>query len=345
MNAYGNSKGAIAASGGLTMPNALDDKKKASLSSRLIVAAVLIAVFVPCLILGSYFWLAFVSVALIIGTYELLHCTKREYGWWVYLITYVFVLCNAYWFLLKGNYEANEGMDGFAFTLNPPGSGLSISVFVLALDLFAYFALAMFDKKIKADDVFYLFGMGLLFALGMQSMMVARFLPYGYFALEGAGFDYYGSAVFFIFVAMATIFNDTFAYFVGIFFGKHKMIPSVSPNKTWEGFFGGWLLGGGFTLAFALLSDYFGYPLLPNLTVFGEGSRWYLVVLLSFLLPLIGNLGDLSFSYIKRHFGTKDFGTILRAHGGILDRVDSFSFTMIFACLVAAVSASGWAIL
>ena len=327
------------------MPNALDEKKKASLASRLIVAAILFTIFVPCLFLGGYFWLVFVSAALIIGTYELIHCTKREYGWWVYLITYIFVLVNAYWFLLKGNYEANLGEGAFVFTLNPPSSGLSVSIMVIALDLFAYFALAMFDKKINADDVFYLFGMGLLFALGMQAMMVARFLPHDYFSESGAVFDYYGSAVFFIFVAMATIFNDTFAYFVGIFFGKHKMIPAVSPNKTWEGFFGGWLLGGGFTLGFALLTDYFGYPLLPTMVIFAPESRWYFVVLLSFLLPLVGNLGDLSFSYIKRHFGTKDFGTILRAHGGILDRVDSFSFTMIFACLVAAISASGWAIL
>lgn len=327
------------------MPNALDEKKKASLASRLIVAAILIAIFVPCLILGGYFWLIFVSAALLIGTYELIHCPKRGYGWWVYVLTYVFVLVNAYWFLLKGNYEANVGGGDFNFTLNPPSSGLSVSIMVIALDLFAYFALAMFDKKIQADDVFYLFGMGLLFALGMQAMMVARFLPYDYFTLSGADFDYYGSAVFFIFVAMATIFNDTFAYFVGIFFGKHKMIPAVSPNKTWEGFFGGWLIGGAFTLGFALLTDYFGYPLLPTMVIFGEESRWYFVVLLSFLLPLVGNLGDLSFSYIKRHFGTKDFGTILRAHGGILDRVDSFSFTMIFACLIATISASGWAIL
>lgn len=101
--------------------------------------------------------------------------------------------------------------------------------------------------------------------------------------------------------------GDSAAYFAGIAFGKHKLMPSVSPKKSWEGFYGGMagsILGSGLA---AYLGD---LPLLPFLVLGLAGG-------------LAGVLGDLFESSIKRDAGVKDSGGLLLGHGGILDRFDS----------------------
>ena len=103
--------------------------------------------------------------------------------------------------------------------------------------------------------------------------------------------------------------NDTFAYFAGRLWGKHKMLPSVSPKKTWEGFAGG-LLG---SLAGAFAMQQWALP----------GLQVWECLLLGVLAGLLGPLGDLSESALKRAFGKKDSGKLLPGHGGILDRVDA----------------------
>ena len=103
--------------------------------------------------------------------------------------------------------------------------------------------------------------------------------------------------------------NDTFAYFAGRLLGKHKMLPSVSPNKTWEGFAGGML--GSIAAAYAL-----------KLWALPSMQGWE-CLLLGVAAGLLGPLGDLSESALKRSFGKKDSGKLLPGHGGILDRVDA----------------------
>jgi len=113
-----------------------------------------------------------------------------------------------------------------------------------------------------------------------------------------------------VFMALVlTWANDTFAYFVGRWKGKHKMLPSVSPGKTWEGF-GGGMLG---SIAGACIL---------KLWVFVE-MPWWGCLLLGVAAGLLGPLGDLSESALKRSFGKKDSGKLLPGHGGILDRVDA----------------------
>jgi phosphatidate cytidylyltransferase len=107
---------------------------------------------------------------------------------------------------------------------------------------------------------------------------------------------------------LLTVASDTGAYFAGIIFGKHPMVPTISPAKTWEGFAGGVLL----QLVFgALIFTYF----------FSE-SIWK-GLLAGLLLTFTAVLGDLLESAIKRDAGIKDMSGILPGHGGILDRLDS----------------------
>ena len=127
----------------------------------------------------------------------------------------------------------------------------------------------------------------------------------------------------FLFVALTCYACDTGAYFFGVFFGRHKMIPRISPNKTWEGSIGGYFSGVGIGLLIGFLCAHF-LPTSP------DALPASLIVAASLTLPLLAQLGDLSFSSVKRHFGIKDFGSFLPGHGGILDRIDSLVFCLMF---------------
>ena len=113
-------------------------------------------------------------------------------------------------------------------------------------------------------------------------------------------------------VMYLTFLNDTFAYFTGRAIGKHKLYPEVSPNKTWEGFFGGMA---GATVGLFVFR-WLGFH---SLTVVD-------VLILSAAGGIMGPLGDFSESMLKRAYGVKDSGKIIPGHGGILDRIDAVIF-------------------
>jgi phosphatidate cytidylyltransferase len=122
--------------------------------------------------------------------------------------------------------------------------------------------------------------------------------------------------------------NDVGAFFVGISIGKHKLFPSVSPKKTWEGFFGGMLFAVGISIGL-----YYSFGLQPMWVWIGE----------ALLISNFGTLGDLVESMFKRNLNTKDSGTLLPGHGGFLDRFDglllSAPIVYIFLYLVQHFSA------
>jgi phosphatidate cytidylyltransferase len=105
--------------------------------------------------------------------------------------------------------------------------------------------------------------------------------------------------------------NDTCAYFAGRAFGRHKLYPAVSPNKTWEGFAGGFLgsIGGLFVARLI-------FPVLQPLDC----------IILGVAGGFVGPLGDLCESMLKRAYGAKDSGVLIPGHGGILDRIDALLF-------------------
>ncbi len=115
-----------------------------------------------------------------------------------------------------------------------------------------------------------------------------------------------------LFVLLMTIGNDFMQYVFGKTFGKHKILPSVSPNKTWEGFLGG--VGSSIVIS-VILSPY-----LTPLNI-------YQALFAGLGFAVAGFLGDVTMSAIKRDIGVKDTGTLLPGHGGILDRLDSLIFT------------------
>ncbi|MCR9213295.1 MAG: phosphatidate cytidylyltransferase [Proteobacteria bacterium] len=121
-----------------------------------------------------------------------------------------------------------------------------------------------------------------------------------------------GSIGLVLYLLLLTQFNDVCQFLWGKSFGKRKIIPKVSPNKTWEGFIGGMMT---VVLSAALLA-----PFLTPLTFF-EGLAAGVII------SVAGFFGDVVISSIKRDLGIKDSGTLLPGHGGILDRMDSLIYT------------------
>ncbi len=314
---------------------------KASLKSRVIVSIILALLFIPAFILGGWVCLFIFMAALALILIEICLAPQKKYGWWVWVFTFITAFCYVYWFILKCNlngYQSDKA--NYVFSLEKWYSSLDISIFGIATSLLGYFTISMFDKNFSFNDVAYFFLMTLLVGLGIQGFYFIRYYPICSFStsdvvtvtglsgkesINNLAFQFWNSAELELYVLIGVIANDVFAYFGGIFFGKHKMIVRISPKKTWEGFVWGVVCSIICTLAFGLGCAFGGSPMLPFL----DASHWYWILMVSILIPLLANLGDLSFSLIKRHFGIKDYGNILRGHGGVLDRADSSIFAMI----------------
>ncbi len=120
-----------------------------------------------------------------------------------------------------------------------------------------------------------------------------------------------------ILIAVVTaVATDTFAYFFGTAFGKHKLIPRISPNKSVEGAVAGYI--GGYAVLILL-----GY-IYSSATGFEINPIHFIIM--GAVLPAAAEVGDLVASMVKRYFGIKDFGNMFPGHGGVLDRFDSSSF-------------------
>lgn len=121
-------------------------------------------------------------------------------------------------------------------------------------------------------------------------------------------------------ICFATYGSDTGAYLIGSRFGKNKMNPRISPKKSWEGFFGGIVMG---CICGMIVSMFY----LDSVNALQNA-------ILCLGCPIIAELGDLCFSAMKRQFEAKDFSDLLPGHGGILDRIDSLMMNLLFFAFV-----------
>ena len=170
------------------------------------------------------------------------------------------------------------------------------------------------------------------FAL-LSCVILLSFYSFVYLKYRLPRAEYSAEAIYFIVLILCYAWGgDTFAYFAGRFFGKHKLAPIVSPKKTVEGAIGGILgcvlLGEICTYVYQNIADK------SDIFFHGVAPAFYLVVaVLGVIAAVLGILGDLFASVIKRQHGIKDYGTIFPGHGGILDRFDSVLFVSLFVCM------------
>lgn len=241
--------------------------------------------FSPDLVKPQQLYYGLITFFLIIGAYECVKIMKFDGTFYRWLVTPLIVLVF---------YKFSTRFFGFGFYYN-----FSISE-ILALSLIAIASITLFKFS---NELYYDEGK-LIFTV------IYTALPFG-FALglpwdETQNFTW---AVFLLFILIWS--SDSFAYFTGRMFGKHKMAPKISPKKTWEGFAGG--------VFFTLVLGYFIEQKFPELR-----GNWMVIGL---LVSVFAPLGDLVESQLKRTFGVKDSGNIIPGHGGVLDRLDSFIIT------------------
>lgn len=250
------------------------------------ISGFVIAILVmSALIFLSKVWVLGIIVALSALTfYEYIQMTHR--GSPLYQRVSGIILCGLTTYLLL-------------FYLKRPEEFLALFVFLLMISFLVHFrGSANPSERLKHVALFYL-GISYI-ALSFTFIGAVRTL---------SSWEYW------VFLMLAATFlNDTGAYLVGHWLGKHKLAPNLSPGKTVEGFLGGWVFS---LIAGFLVHTFTGAYFISYTHTF----------ILSTLIALVGPLGDLSESLIKRGLGVKDSGNLIPGHGGILDRVDSVLFT------------------
>lgn len=238
----------------------------------------------PDLVKPHQLFYGLITFFLIIGAYECVKIMKFDSTLYKWLVLPLVALVY---------YKFSTRFFGFGFYYN---FNLS-EVLALSLILIAVITLFRFANELYYDEGKLIF------------TVIYTALPFGFalglpkYSINDNSFSW---EVFLLFVLIWS--SDSFAYFTGRLFGKHKMAPKISPKKTWEGFAGG--------VFFTLILGYFIEQKFPDLR-----GNWIVVGL---LVSIFAPLGDLVESQLKRTFGVKDSGNIIPGHGGVLDRLDSF---------------------
>ena len=321
-------------------PNELSNATKVSMRTRIITALVAIAIVLPTVIIGDWAIFAAICLACGIGVIEIIRCAKMKYSKALYILGFVLAILVLLWPAFRA--IPNMGKDWRIFDCYD-------QLYVSATILFAGIGLSAItvitDKNFTIIDACFIFTTIFLISFGFQCALFLRYYPLAYtYPFEAgirpntyfSGYINAESCLLLLFVAIGACLNDAFAYFVGVFFGRNKMNERLSPKKTWEGFFGGVFLTAAFLVGMALILSFCHHPILPGVI---DHERWYHIVVLAFLIPLVSTAGDLFFSAIKRHYAIKDFSNIMPGHGGILDRCDSILFAVttvaIYVCIFA----------
>jgi phosphatidate cytidylyltransferase len=295
--------------------------------NRLFVSLVLFAVAIPSIIIGSWLIVLFALLGLLFATHEILTVKIGQvYPLPIRIFVYLMMVGMIFYIFLINNFievGLNFNLWSFAAGLNQ----LELPTFILTVLVATLFFSSITDVRFKVQDATYLITMAILLSLSFQAFLFLRFYPEFIFNEPRSMMT---NSLLLLYAAIGTFFTDIGAYMVGTFFGKNKMNTRVSKNKTWEGFFGGVAFSFVGSFIFAIVLAMIGMPLLPFLTL----QEWYWILLISLVMPLIATLGDFTFSIIKREFGIKNFSNLLGEHGGILDRVDSFSMVVLVVALM-----------
>lgn len=255
------------------------------MKQRIATGIIAAGVFLPLVIIGGLPFVVFIYLMATVSLFELFRMKKLKVlslpGVLSFLLLWVFLLPTEYEVIF-------EHIDGGRTEILFLGLFLLMSLSVLSKNGFSYE-----DVAFCVLSVFYV-------GIGFYYLLLTREVGLAYI-------------MFGLLLIWAT---DSGAYFTGRKFGKRKLWPDISPNKTVEGSIGGILSA----LLVAIIFYFY--------TEMGETISLTLLLFYSVILSIFGQLGDLVESALKRHFNVKDSGKILPGHGGVLDRVDSWLFVM-----------------
>jgi phosphatidate cytidylyltransferase len=263
------------------------------MKTRILTAAIALPILIASIVLPSYFpqtvWLFVViaALALAAGLFEFYSLTKK----------------------LELKADASVAYIGaavifLAFLVDAPAKAPDLLLLALALFIIAVLVSQTFRFQVDFSKM--LTGVGVTVLGVFYVAFLGGFLVSTRVGFEGHPFLSTHLLGYFFLVLMG---SDTGAYFTGRAIGKHKLVPKISPGKTWEGLVGGIIAAG----AFAALATFWFFPELP----------YQYSISLAVVMAIVGVLGDLAESAMKRGSNTKDAASILPGHGGLLDRLDS----------------------
>lgn len=265
---------------------------------RIISALVGIVVGVTALVLDNFYvYLGLLSLFSAIGVWELIRaikCDKHKFLCWFCVI----------FALAVPSLLVVDVMKPYRFT-----AFLSMILILMCTMLFGH-------KKITFVDISSCGAATFVIPTALSCIISTRYM-----------YENYLPGVFLIvYLLFCAWLGDSGAFFVGTFFGKHKLCPEVSPKKTVEG-----MIGGIVTVGIAVTVQCLVYNLILPSTV---KMNYAVIIPIGMVASVVGVLGDLSASVIKRQYNVKDFGNVMPGHGGILDRFDSVLFVAPFIYVI-----------
>jgi phosphatidate cytidylyltransferase len=259
-------------------PPAKTSKAGRDLPAAIAVSLVLGGTVIATLLFAPRGWVVILSVGMAVATYEVVR-RLRENGYSIPLIP-----------LLVGG----QAMIWLTWPFGPAGALGAYGGTVLVC-----LTWRLLSQGLRSQPVNYLRDVAV-------SILLATWIPL--FAAFGALLVYPEDGWARVLTFMLVVaFSDIGGYTAGVLFGKHRMVPAISPNKSWEGLAGSLVCG----TATAILA-----------VVFLMKAPWWVGVPLGMMLVITATLGDLVESQFKRDLGIKDMGTLLPGHGGLMDRID-----------------------
>ncbi|MDE7106385.1 MAG: phosphatidate cytidylyltransferase [Anaeroplasmataceae bacterium] len=306
------------------------------MKKRILTGILLGIILIPLLLVNSLFPLlqCVITLFCVIATVEMIHMVEKTKPMKIGVKIIVIISTLLIYFGIVNEDPACKNsliyqfMARFDFKL----SILTTLTLVCAL----VFACQIFVKDFDAADVGRCFMIILYISLGFSSLTILLF----------------NGLRFIIYMILISICTDIFALLFGLNFGKHKMCPTISPKKTWEGAIGGTAVAVVIGGLFAIFYQYFGHYFVIGADVkpirFFEGvfdvdkmptvALVFFIIFLSIMISVASQVGDLICSKFKRTYGIKDFSQVFPGHGGILDRFDSTLFaSIVFLCFLTIV--------
>ena len=252
------------------------------LQERTLFAGLALVIFLPVLFVGGLLLQIGIGLLAMLGVHELLHMkglkTMTIEGTLTLLATFALTI----------------PLENYLTFLPVDGNVVAYSVLITIM-----LGTTVFSKNYTIEDAAFPIAVSFYVGFGFNALLDARI----------AGFD---KVLLALFIVWAT---DSGAYLVGTRYGRRKLLPKVSPNKTVEGSLGG--------IASAVVVSAIFMIVRPQVAT---PHSFLTILLLTVIFSIAGQFGDLVESAIKRHFGVKDSGKFIPGHGGVLDRFDSLLF-------------------
>ncbi|HHW79650.1 MAG TPA: phosphatidate cytidylyltransferase [Acholeplasmataceae bacterium] len=284
----------------------------------LIMAAILIPLLTIPVLLETFQVVVIIGVIIAVFEMAKLFNSEKEKG---FSFTFILLLVTLLVYFITAGFRLGTDEFDLSFSVGNNFTPIIMLVFL------GVFIASIFIKNFKVNDIGKVFITAFFVGIGSASIVILRVM----------------GVRFIVYLLLIASVTDIFAYIFGIKFGKHKMAPTISPKKSWEGAIAGAIIAtivaGSFGLFYGELfkGELFNInnhnTILAGISNLGSLSKveqGFIIYPLAFFGSIVGQLGDLFASKLKRNYEAKDFGNIFPGHGGVLDRFDSAFFVAMF---------------